>query len=43
MSKLDDPELGMRILPGVDLTLWFGIIVAVLAALVIGGVALVVG
>jgi hypothetical protein len=40
MDHFDDVDLGTRLLPGVDLTLWLQIIVAVLSLLVMGGIAL---
>jgi len=38
MNKYDDTELGMRILPGVDLTLWLRIVVALLITLAVAGI-----
>ncbi len=40
MDDYNDIELGERILPGVDLALWLRIIVAVLLAVVVGGLTL---
>jgi hypothetical protein len=40
MNHFDDVDLGTRLLPGVDLTLWLQIIAGVLLLLVIGGIAL---
>lgn len=40
MNNLTDPELGMRVLPGVDLALWARIVFALLAVVVLGGIAL---
>lgn len=36
----DNFEMGGRILPGVDLTLWLRILVVLVLAIAIGGVAL---
>jgi hypothetical protein len=40
MENYDDTELGMRLLPGVDLTLWLRLVMMLLLALVVGGIAL---
>jgi hypothetical protein len=40
MNHSDDVNLGTRLLPGVDLTLWLQIIAGVLLLLVLGGLAL---
>jgi hypothetical protein len=42
MDEYNDIELGLRILPGVDLTLWLRIVVLVVLAAVAAGIALVV-
>jgi hypothetical protein len=38
MDEYNNTELGMRILPGVDLALWLRIVVLVLMAAVVAGV-----
>jgi hypothetical protein len=40
MDHFDDVDLGTRLLPGVDLTLWLQIIAGVVFLLVMGGIAL---
>ncbi|HVW80822.1 MAG TPA: hypothetical protein VHB69_07795 [Mycobacteriales bacterium] len=40
MNHFDDVDLGTRVLPGVDLTLWLEILLGVLLVLIAGGVAL---
>jgi hypothetical protein len=40
MNHNDDFDLGTRLLPGVDLTLWLQLAVMVLLGLVVGGIAL---
>ncbi len=40
MNHFDDVDLGTRLLPAVDLTLWLQIIVGVLFVLVVAGLAL---
>jgi hypothetical protein len=40
MNHFDDVDLGTRLLPGVDLTLWLQLAAGVLLLLVIGGLAL---
>jgi hypothetical protein len=42
MDEYNDIELGVRILPGVDLTLWLRILVLLVLAAVAAGVGLVV-
>jgi len=42
MDEYNDIELGMRILPGVDLTLWLRIFVLLVLAAVAAGIGLVV-
>jgi hypothetical protein len=40
MNDYNDVKMGERILPGVDLTLWLRLIVALLLAVAVGGIAL---
>jgi hypothetical protein len=40
MNQFDDLEVGTRLLPGVDLTLWLQLIVTVLFVLAAAGAAL---
>jgi hypothetical protein len=40
MDEYNDIELGMRILPAVDLTLWVRIVVLMILAAIAGGIAL---
>jgi hypothetical protein len=42
MNEIDDVELGTKLLPGVDLTLWMQIIVTVLFVILAAAVVLVV-
>lgn len=39
MNHFDDVELGTKLLPGVDLTLWVQLVMAVLLVVLIVGVA----
>jgi hypothetical protein len=40
MNHFDDAELGRKLLPGVDLTLWMQLVLAVLLVVAIAGVSL---
>jgi hypothetical protein len=40
MNQIDEIELGTRLLPGVDLTLWVQLIATVVFMLVAAGIAL---
>jgi hypothetical protein len=40
MDEYNEIELGMRLLPGVDLALWVRIIGVLILALIVGGVVL---
>lgn len=40
MHNIEDPEIGARFFPGVDLTLWMQLILIVLAVVTVGAVAL---
>lgn len=42
MNSSNDIEWGARFLPGVDLTLWLWLVLTVLVAAVVGGIALVI-
>jgi hypothetical protein len=39
MNNFDDIDWGTRVLPGVDLTLWLRLFVALLLVVVAGGIA----
>jgi hypothetical protein len=39
MREYNDVEMGERILPGVDLALWLRLLVVLLVAIAIGGIA----
>ncbi|HEX3708217.1 MAG TPA: hypothetical protein VHV76_16450 [Mycobacteriales bacterium] len=43
MNNYDDADLGARLLPAVDLSLWLQIIAAVLLVLAVAGLALAIG